>query len=503
MNRHRVVGALVYTHRWLGIVGSLLFVSWFVSGIVMMYAQMPVLTTEERMARLGPVDLRTARVELADVVQGLDAFPQRIRIGMLDGRPVYSFLVRGRWTTVFADDGNALPPLSSDEAMSAAHRFAPEHATTLQYDQRLDDVDQWTFNVRGLMPMHRIALGDPAGTDVYVSDQTGEVVLDASASERRWGYAGAVVHWLYFTPFRRQAAIWNETIIWLSMTGCVLSLTGLVWGVWRYSSDKRYRLKGERSHTPYAGLMRWHHYAGLVFGLVTFTWIFSGLLSMDPWSWSPGTAPTRAQRDAVAGGPFTPGALTLERARTALAAFGSQPPKELELVQFQGEAYLHAGNIVPGIVLASASAPHIADTLDRRIVEEAARAAMPGVRVEDAVWLDRYDAYYYNRDGALALPVLRVRYADPMATWLYLDPRQGAIVRKEERLSRLNRWLYHGFHSLDFPFLYYRRPLWDAVVIVLSVGGILLSVTSLGAAYRRLRRHVRTLAPPSGPPSAP
>ncbi len=54
----------------------------------------------------------------------------------------------------------------------------------------------------------------------------------------------------------------------------------------------------------------------------------------------------------------------------------------------------------------------------------------------------------------------------------------AAIVRKEERLTRLNRWLYHGLHSLDFPFLYYRRPLWDVVVIVLSVGGIVLSVTT-------------------------
>jgi hypothetical protein len=491
VNRHRVVGALVYTHRWLGIVGSLLFVSWFVSGIVMMYAQMPELTTDERMERLAPLDLGTARIQPTEAVDGLPQSPQSVRIGMLDGRPVYRFLVRGRWTTVFADDGTALPPLSSDEAMSAARRFAPEHATTLQYDQRLDDADQWTFGVRGLMPMHRIALGDPAGTNVYVSDQTGEVVLDASASERRWGYAGAVVHWLYFTPFRRRAAIWNETIVWLSIAGCVLSLTGLGWGVWRYSSGRRYRLRRERSHTPYAGLMRWHHYTGLAFGVFTFTWIFSGLLSMDPWAWSPGTAPTRAQRDAVAGGPFTPGALTLERARIALAAFGSRPPKELELVQFQGEAYLRAERTVGGIVLASASAPHVSDALDHRAVEAAALAAMPGVGVQDVVWLNRYDAYYYNRAGALSLPVLRVRYADPVATWLYLDPRRGAIVRKEERLSRLNRWLYHGFHSLDFPFLYYRRPLWDAVVIVLSVGGILLSVTSLGAAYRRLRRHVR------------
>jgi hypothetical protein len=33
----------------------------------------------------------------------------------------------------------------------------------------------------------------------------------------------------------------------------------------------------------------------------------------------------------------------------------------------------------------------------------------------------------------------------------------GIIALRLERASRWNRWLYHGFHSLDFPFLYYKR----------------------------------------------
>ncbi len=485
MNRHPVVSTLVYTHRWLGIAGSLLFVAWFASGIVMMYAQMPELTADERTARLSPVDLRRAQVELVDAAQAVDAFPQRVRIGMLDDRPVYRFLARDRWTTVFADDGLSLPELSRDDALGAARRFAPEHSATVQYGQRLDDADQWTFGVRGLMPMHRIALGDVAGTDVYVSDQTGDVVLDASASERRWGYAGAVVHWLYFTPFRRQAAIWNQTIIWLSIAGCVLSLTGLVWGVWRYASDRRYRLKDEHSRTPYAGLMRWHHYAGLVFGLFAFTWIFSGLLSMDPWSWSPGTAPTRAQRETLAGSVLGLDQITLERLRAAPGLFAASPARELEVVQFLGQAYLTAkgGIAIPG--------RGVVPEFDRQALEVSARAAMPGAAIRQQAWLDHYDAYYYDRSGRLGLPVLRVQYADPASTWLYFDPRLGAVVRKEETLSRLNRWLYHGLHSLDFPWLYYRRPLWDAVVIVLSLGGLAVSVTSAQAAWRRLRRHAR------------
>jgi hypothetical protein len=86
-----------------------------------------------------------------------------------------------------------------------------------------------------------------------------------------------------------------------------------------------------------------------------------------------------------------------------------------------------------------------------------------------------------------------VRYADPQQTWLYLDPAHGVIASRLERASRWNRWLYHGFHSLDFPFMYYKRPLWDIVVIVLSIGGIAISVTSALPAWRRLVRHGRTM----------
>jgi hypothetical protein len=119
---------------------------------------------------------------------------------------------------------------------------------------------------------------------------------------------------------------------------------------------------------------------------------------------------------------------------------------------------------------------------------EVARAAMPDVPISDAEWLEQYDAYYYSREGKKPLPVLRIRYADSQQTWLYLDPQRGVIASRFERAGRWNRWLYHGFHSLDFPFMYYKRPLWDIIVIVLSVGGIAISVVSALPAWRRLVR---------------
>ena len=106
------------------------------------------------------------------------------------------------------------------------------------------------------------------------------LIRPTEASSRRWAYLWYVTHLIYFRPFRQYLATWANTVIWLSIGGCVMSLSGLVVGVWRYAVRARFRLKGIPAHSPYAGFMKWHHYAGLIFGLTTSTWIFSGLLSM-------------------------------------------------------------------------------------------------------------------------------------------------------------------------------------------------------------------------------
>ena len=365
-----------------------------------------------------------------------------------------------------------------------------------------------------------IRAGDPADTYFYVSDQTGEVVMKTTRDARFWGYLGAVIHWIYFTPIRKHSDFWVELIIWTSIAGCVMCVFGLAWGVWRYSPTSRYRLRRVRSHSPYAGMMWWHHYAGLAFGVVTLTWIFSGLLSMNPWDWSPETSPSVEQRRAVSGGPLAIEELTLAQLRNAATVLGAAIPlREIEVVRYRGELFAEAYRPSPadqlnrlalgdpGDVFASrialdhrlVSLTHpergVFDEFDRTSLVAAARDAMPNIEIQEVKWLDDYDAYYYDRHGELPLPVLRVRYADTVGTWLYLNPRRGEILRKEERLSRVNRWLYHGLHSLDFPWLYKQRPLWDIVVIVLSLGGIALSLTSAPAALRRLRRHARRVRP--------
>ncbi len=319
----------------------------------------------------------------------------------------------------FADTGDAVPPVDADQALRIARAFEGG-ISNLHYDSRLIDADQWSFGVRGRMPMHRIAVDDAAGTMLYVTEIGGDVVLKTTASGRLWGGAGAVMHWLYFAPLRRNAALWNQVDRLDVDCGTLMCLVGLAWGLWRISPLRGYRLRRERQWSPYAGWMRWHHYAGLIFGVVTTTWIFSGLLSMDPWDWHPSTAPTRDQRIRVAGGPLDLNDLTIARVQRAVQAFRPSLEKELEVIRFRGRYYATGAS---GIVSFDEPQYGARDQLPADLVFGAADVAMNGVPIEGISWLDDYDAYYYDRGRRLSLPVLRVRYGDPQRTWLYFDPK--------------------------------------------------------------------------------
>ncbi|MDA0271908.1 MAG: hypothetical protein O3C68_01480, partial [Proteobacteria bacterium] len=89
------------------------------------------------------------------------------------------------------------------------------------------------------------------------------------------------------------------------------------------------------------------------------------------------------------------------------------------------------------------------------------------------------------------LPVLRVRFEDPAKTWFHLDLRTGELLNRLTAMGRVQRWLYNGLHSLDFIFLIRNRPLWDVIVIALSIAGFAFSVASVVIGWRRLRPKAR------------
>ncbi len=134
---------LAYAHRWLGIAGCLLFVAWFVSGIVMMYVRMPGLADEERLARAPRLDLSAVAISPLQAAETAGVRASAVQVGMLLDRPVYRF--GGRTPAiVFADDGSLFEGLEEQQAVTAARRYVPRGAD-LRLAAYLSEPDQWTL----------------------------------------------------------------------------------------------------------------------------------------------------------------------------------------------------------------------------------------------------------------------------------------------------------------------------------------------------------------------
>lgn len=110
-------------------------------------------------------------------------------------------------------------------------------------------------------------------------------------------------------------------------------------------------------------------------------------------------------------------------------------------------------------------------------------------RVERLHAYDDYCDSVHGDPGIRPLPVLRATLGN--GVWHYLDPASGRPLLRVSRANRLQRWLYNGLHSLDFPPLLSRPRLREALIVAFCGAGLALSVTGVWLGLRRVRRSVR------------
>lgn len=334
----------------------------------------------------------------------------------------------------------------------------------------LNVADQWTVNLgRNHFPIWKF--GWPDGQEVFVEHATGEVLQYSTRRMRMGAYFGAIPHWFYFSGLRRHASVWSMVVVVFSGLALVAALLGMAGGVWIYALCRR---------VPFLGMKRWHVLLGLLFGSFAITWVFSGLLSMGPFDWLRDRGGANIDV-ALHGGGIEVNRFAAKSPQSALEEAAREiQVKQLEFDLFDGEpVYLATESHQKSRVIPMGGTP--VERLDAARVEAAIRRAAAPVRLVAARTLTKYDQYYVDRGRSLPLPVLRISLDDNIRTQIYVDLRTGRIVRRYGTRGRIERWLYHGLHSVDLPWLYSHRPLWDALVLALMLGGFALSVTFVAA----------------------
>jgi hypothetical protein len=512
---------LYLVHRWLGIALCVVMALWFFSGVVMMYVGYPKLTPAERLAGLPPLQAEDCCVPLAQALQaagfggtpkpgapadrrGQPPGPDSWRLTSVAGEPRYVFADSRRQVAVDARTGQRIGPVSPAAAVAAAQHFAG--GVPARYLEQVQE-DAWTHS-RALdahRPLHVVAVDDAASNHLYVSGATGEVVRDASFTERSWGWVGAWLHWLYIFRGGALNPFWTDIVIWLSIAGTVGAVTGLVIGVMRWRFSGRYK-SGRR--TPYAGFMeRWHHVLGLVGGVLCVTWVFSGLMSMNPWKVFNASGP-KPDRGAYAGGPLQAEAAPPAAGVLALLQQQGLQARELQWRRLGGVHEVLAQG--PGQTwVVDAQRVHT-EALPVERWRSAANTLLPNARIVQEERLTAYDRWYYSREAHTMgghnerpLPARRLKFDDANDTWVTLDERTGAIVQVSDQHRRWDRWLFAFLHSFDLPVLLATRPAWDAWMVFFSLAGLGLSLTGVVTGWRRLRRKAGGLARPASALAAP
>ncbi|WP_027571912.1 PepSY domain-containing protein [Bradyrhizobium sp. WSM1743] len=472
-----MMSAIVVSHRWLGIAFCLLFAMWFATGIVMHFVPFPSLTEAERFAGLAPLDRGGPRISVAEAVAASGiADATRVRLIQRGDGPVYIVSGPSRSRAVRASDGADGSVTSVDVALTVVQSHADRRGLDALRAAIVarSDYDQWSVpnGFDRHRPLFRAAFGDAAGTEIYVSSPTGEVVLDTTRSERGWNWAGSVLHWIYPTVLRSNWALWDRVVWTLSLLALIAALLGAVLGI------VRIRFREGQTASPYRGWHALHHLIGLAAMLFLLTWILSGWLSMDHGRLFSHGQLTPTEAGVVDAAPDWRDASSLDLQPT------SPSTREVEWFAFNGKVYRRDRVDLSRQMLTKVGEAPRDEPVAFLDVQEignltarlAAGCAAPFVLAGN----DNYPA----QSSIPGAPVYRSTCGD---LWFDVDAANGSVLQRLDPSRRAYRWLYSALHTLDFPILLAHARLRDALIVGLCMLGLTFSITGIVIGWRRLR----------------
>jgi hypothetical protein len=487
-------------HRYLGIALAVPMLAWCLSGLVMIWVSYPKFEPHQRIESLRPLKF-PACCEVAALRATLGETPiQAFQIEMLADSPVLRVEVPGRPQLVFDLVGGVL--LSSVDPGSA-ERISEAYVDTTRISAapsapQVLSVDQWTvageFNSE--RPLFRVALNDADLTEIYISSHTGEVVQRTNSAQRMGNYFGAVTHWIYPTMIRRHPAVWNWIVIVLSAAGVILTLLGIILGL------ARAHWRGAQTVSPWRGWRLWHHTFGLIFGLLTLSWVGSGLLSMNPGGVLESDYGS-AERADVAGLTMTVSDAINVVQRLANPNGMSTDPIAAGLKQI---ASAPLGGVL--YLLATSRNQHRLDPVNFNsspIVLGEVRQALTRVIRDGAMEmasLPQGDEYLSAGHNRVVNPTYRAISTRDGSRY-YIDAASGALIAKYDESARRYRWWFEALHRWDF-IPGFRMGVVRGSVVAALLLGVTISVGS-GAvlAYRRIMRSDSTIQPATGSSMAP
>lgn len=473
-------------HQVLGLLLSILFLMWFISGIVMIYHSFPKvspkLKSEKQEALAGNLPSMDCLLQvLPDSVK-----LRGLSVDMLLERPVFHLRGKEIPAELYADSLQAVEQPDFEMICRIAVQLCGPSAYNVD---TLYKLDQWIpFGyLKKEFPIYKFTFSDPAKHQLYVSSKSGKALQLTDRNSRFWAWLGAIPHWVYFTSLRENQGVWINFMIWSSGLGAVMCLTGLWVGGWAFYRNRKNGLRSPYKKRWY----RWHHISGMIFGLFALTFVFSGMMSLiDIPSWR-----QKGKQDAPKmrfrgreGDMFPPERYVLDYRQIVGCIEGV---KSIEWASFGRHPYYVVNTPTRKINIDATDSCRLRPF---RLTEDDVRQTVTRIHGREASytveWMNEFDADYYSRRGMLTLPVYKVVVEDELHTCHYFNP-ETLYHRQIDDNGRLRGVLYSGLHSLNFKCLTDHPVLWNIVMYILMLGGTFLSLSGVVLTLKWLGRRIK------------
>lgn len=470
---NRLTKMMQTTHKVLGTLLSILFLVWFLSGLVMIYHTFPKVSQADRLARMDLLSHRSLP-DIATMEQHREIQEPIRQLSLSSYMGQTCFQVGGGSASqlIPADSSEQLPAIDEAYLRSVASRWNPAPVARIDTLNRLE---QWIpfGSLKREFPIYKFHFADAEKHQLYLSSQSGNVLQYTDRKSRFWAWLGAIPHWIYFTSLRQDVKLWSDVVVWLSGIGCLMCVAGLYMGIRAWLIGRR---RGQLS--PYKKFWyKWHYLTGLLFGLPVLTFCFSGMMSLSrvqEWGIEaklPFQPMQELQKLAPAPADYPLDyrqvieAYPMQIRQMEWSHFGSIPL--YKLYTDQGEQVIdarQAGKVVP----LQLTADEVVNMLSEIHTDKPTEVKL----------IDRYDSYYIHAKRKLDLPVWKITFNDVDKSCYYVHPLTGQC-RYVNRPARWNHWSYPALHSLHFRLLADHPLLWSLVMWCLMIGGTFVSLSGV------------------------
>ena len=186
----QIITRFIYTiHRMLGTLLSILFLMWFLSGLVMMYHTFPKVWDKEKLQKTEILDSLLPPIETVAGRIPSDQKINKIEVSRFLNQTVFRIQTNKQVYLLPADSTERLLDISSERIYQMAQKW---NSSSINRIDTLHKLDQWTpfEELKKELPFIKFYFSDNEKHELYISSRTGEVLQYTTQKERFWSWMG-------------------------------------------------------------------------------------------------------------------------------------------------------------------------------------------------------------------------------------------------------------------------------------------------------------------------